>query len=204
MTTTLVAAIDSRRLVLRADDAPCLDLALDEGGRHRLVVDDIADARRAVASLESCPGVGVLTASGSLPGAMTVAESLALALRYGQEDIDARDDEREMEAALQLCGLTSQRIATLGREQPMKLARMERWTIGLARWLLRPPVLLVIDRLFAGLTRREAVALTATQAIYHRRHPFRTALFVDLDSHELPELPECRSVTHLAEAACPC
>ena len=58
--------------------------------------------------------------------------------------------------------------------------------------------------LFAGLTRREAVALTATQAIYHRRHPFRTALFVDLDSHELPELPECRSVTHLAEATCPC
>ena len=204
MTTTLVAAIDSRRLVLRADDAPCLDLALDEGGRHRLVVDDIADARRAVASLESCPGVGVLTASGSLPGAMTVAESLALALRYGQEDIDARDDEREMEAALQLCGLTSQRIATLGREQPMKLARMERWTIGLARWLLRPPELLVIDRLFAGLTRRQADGLIALEAIYHARHPFRTALFVDLDSHELPELPECRSVTHLVETPCPC
>lgn len=204
MSTSFAAAIEARRLVLRAAASPCLDLPLDEGGRHRLVVEDIAGARRVVASLESCPGVGVLTASGSLPGAMTVAESLALALRYGQQDIDARDDEREMETALQLCGFAPQRIAVLGREQPMKLARMERWTIGLARWLLRPPELLVIDRLFAGLTRREAVALTATQAIYHRRHPFRTALFVDLDSHELPELPDCLSVTHLAEAACPC
>lgn len=204
LNSALVASIDARRLMLRAGEAPCLDLALDEGGRHRLVVEDIASARRAVASLESCPGVGVLTATGSLPGAMTVAESLALALRYGHEDIQLGDDEHEMEAALQLCGLSPQRIATLGSEQPMKLARAERWTIGLARWLLRPPELLVIDRLFAGLTRREAEALTATQAIYHRRHPFRTALFVDLDSHELPELPDCRSVTHLAEAACPC
>lgn len=204
LNSTLVAAIDARRLVLSAGDAFRLELALDEGGRHRLVVEDIASARRAVASLESCPGVGVLTATGSLPGAMTVAESLALALRYGQEETEPGDDEHEMEAALQLCGLTPQRIATLGSEQPMKLARAERWTIGLARWLLRPPELLVIDRLFAGLTRREAEELTATEAIYHRRHPFRTALFVDLDSHELPELPECRSVTHLAEAPCPC
>lgn len=204
LNSTLVAAIDARRLVLSAGDAFRLELALDEGGRHRLVVEDIASARRAVASLESCPGVGVLTATGSLPGAMTVAESLALALRYGQEETEPGDDEHEMEAALRLCGLTPQRIATLGSEQPMKLARAERWTIGLARWLLRPPELLVIDRLFAGLTRREAEELTATEAIYHRRHPFRTALFVDLDSHELPELPECRSVTHLAEAPCPC
>ena len=141
MTERLVASIDARRLVLRAGDTPCLDLALDEGGRHRLVVDDIADARRVVASLESCPGVGVLTAAGSLPGAMTVAESLALALRYGQEDIDAQDDEHEMETALQLCGLSPQRIATLGKEQPMKLARMERWTraAAIASWSTTSP-----------------------------------------------------------------
>jgi ABC-type Mn2+/Zn2+ transport system ATPase subunit len=86
----------------------------------------------------------------------------------------------------------------------MSLPRAERWTIGLARWLLRPPELLVIDRLFAGPDTARGGTLIATQAIYHRRHPFRTALFVDLDSHELPELPECRSVTHLAEVSCHC
>jgi len=204
MTAGLVAAIVGRRLRLHADGASCLDLALDEGGRHRLVVEGVADARRVVATLEACPGVGVLTAAGSLPGAMTVAESLALALRYGQEEIDAEDDEREMEAALLLCGLTPQRVAVLGGEQPMKLPRLERWAIGLARWLLRPPELLVVDRPFAGMTRREAESLIATEAVYHRRHPFRTALFVDLDSHELPDLPDCRSVIHLAEDPCHC
>jgi hypothetical protein len=32
-------------------------------------------------------------------------------VRYGQEEVDAEDDEREMEAALRLCGLSPQRIA---------------------------------------------------------------------------------------------
>ncbi|MBK8760684.1 MAG: hypothetical protein IPM03_09670 [Sulfuritalea sp.] len=204
MSVGLHASIIARRLVLRVDGASFLELPLDEGGRHRLVVEDIAAARRVVAGLEACPGVGVLTAAGSLPGAMTVAESLALVLRYGQEEVDERDDEREMEAALRLCGLAPQRIAVLGGEQPMKLPRLERWAIGLARWLLRPPELLVIDRPFAGLTRREADVLIATEAIYHRRHPFRAALFVDLDSHELPELPDCCGTSHLTEAPCHC
>lgn len=200
----LDTSIEARQLVLREGEAVRLVLPLDQGGRHRLVVADAAAARQVVAGLEACDGVGILTATGSLPGAMTVAESLALALRYGQDVIDVRDDEREMEIALQLCGLSSQRIPALGGEQPMRLPRMERWAIGLARWMLRPPELLVIDRLFAGLTRREADALIAVQATYHRRHPFRTALFVDLDSHELPELPECRSLTYFAEDSCPC
>ena len=51
---------------------------------------------------------------------------------------------------------------------------------------------------------READVLIATEAIYHRRHPFRAALFVDLDSHELPELPDCRGTSHLTEAPCHC
>lgn len=201
---TLVASIEARQLVLREGEAVRLALPLDQGGRHRLVVEDVPTAKCVVSALEACADVGILPASGSLPGAMTVAESLALALRYGQDVVDMQDDEREMEHALALCGLSPQRILALGGEQPMRLPRMERWAIGLARWMLRPPELLVIDRLFAGLTRREADALIAVQAAYHRRHPFRTALFVDLDSHELPELPECRSLTHFAEDSCPC
>jgi ABC-type branched-subunit amino acid transport system ATPase component len=92
----------------------------------------------------------------------------------------------------------------------MNLERTERWAVGFARCLLRPPELLVIDRLFAGLSRREANALIAVEAAYHQRHPFRPVLFVDLDSHELPALPDCRTLTELAEltetaeAPCPC
>lgn len=204
MSARLDAALEGRRLALQVDGAARLTLALDQGGRHRLVVADAETARRAVAVLEACPGVGVLTAAGSLPGAMTVAESLSLVLRYAPDEIDPDDDERELETALRLCGLPPERIATLGEEQPMKLGRVERWSVGLARWLLRPPELLVIDRMFAGLTRREAEALLAVEAVFHQRHPFRPALFIDLDSHELPALADCRTLANLAETPCHC
>lgn len=201
MSPTFATTLEGRHLSLRVGNTVRLSLPLDQGGRHRLVVDDAAMAQRVVAALERCPGVGVLPAGGGLLGAMTVAENFTLALRYASETPDLRDDERELETSLQLCGLAAERIATLGRDQPMKLERNERWTLGFARYLLRPPELLVIDRLFGGLTRREANALLAVEAIYHQRHPFRPVLFVDLDSHELPELPECQTLTELSELA---
>ena len=138
---------------------------------------------------------------GGLLGALTVAENFALALRYDADADDPRDWEAELEAALLLCGVPAHRIAVLGRERPMNLDRTERWTVGFVRHLLRPPELLVIDRLFAGLARRQADALIAVESAYHRRHPFRAVLFVDLDGHELPELPDRRSLSELTENA---
>ena len=199
MTTALAARMEGRRFIMTDGDTPCLTLPLDQGGRHRLVVGDSATAHAVVAALEACPGVRILPGGGGLLGALTVAENFALALRYDADADDPRDWETELEAALLLCGVPAHRIAALGRERPMNLDRTERWTVGFVRHLLRPPELLVIDRLFAGLARRQADALIAVESAYHRRHPFRAALFVDLDGHELPELPDCNSLFELTE-----
>jgi ABC-type transporter Mla maintaining outer membrane lipid asymmetry ATPase subunit MlaF len=204
MSNEFTATIEGRELFLAADEVRQMSLSLDQGGRHRLVIADSASAGQVVAALESCPGVGVLPADGGLLGALTVADNFALALRYGSEFDDSLRDEQDLAAALKLCGLTAERVAMLGRAQPMNLDRIERWTLGFVRWLLRPPELLVIDRLFVGLARRQADALIALEMVYYRRHPFRAVLFVDLDSHELPELPQCRSLTRLAETPCHC
>ena len=201
MSPGLHATVEARRLSLSDGSAVRLVLPLDEGGRHRLVAADPATAQRVVEALERCPGVGVLPGDGGLLGAMTVAENFALALRYDADPDDPRAGEGDLGTALQLCGLAAQRIAALGRERPMNLERTERWTLGFARCLLRPPGLLVIDRLSAGLARRQADALVAVEAVYHRRYPFRPVLFIDLDGHELPELPDCRTLTRLAEPA---
>ena len=201
MTTSLSTRMEGRRLVMADGDTPCLTLPLDQGGRHRLVVGDSATAHAVVAALEACPGVRILPGGGGLLGALTVAENFALALRYDADADDPRDWEAELEAALLLCGVPAHRIAVLGRERPMNLDRTERWTVGFVRHLLRPPELLVIDRLFAGLARRQSDALIAVESAYHRRHPFRAVLFVDLDGHELPELPDRRSLSELTENA---
>ncbi len=201
MTTSLSTRMEGRRLVMADGDTPCLTLPLDQGGRHRLVVGDSATAHAVVAALEACPGVRILPGGGGLLGALTVAENFALALRYDADADDPRDWEAELEAALLLCGVPAHRIAVLGRERPMNLDRTERWTVGFVRHLLRPPELLVIDRLFAGLARRQSDAVIAVESAYHRRHPFRAVLFVDLDGHELPELPDRRSLSELTENA---
>ena len=201
MTTSFTTRMEGRRFIMTDGDTPCLTLPLDQGGRHRLVVGDSATAHAVVAALEACPGVRILPGGGGLLGALTVAENFALALRYDADADDPRDWETELEAALLLCGVPAHRIAVLGRERPMNLDRTERWTVGFVRHLLRPPELLVIDRLFAGLARRQSDARIAVEATYHRRHPFRAVLFVDLDGHELPELPDRRSLSELTENA---
>lgn len=185
--------LERRTLVLSVDDAQRLVVPLDQGGRHRIVAPDAASVGEIVAALETCPGVGVLPANGGLLGTMTVAENFALALRYGADPQDdaAGDWQHALQLALEICGLSPERIQSIARERPLGLARSERWLIGFVRNLLRPPELLVFDRTFGGLSRRQAEAVIALEAVYHDFHPFRPTLFVDVDAHELPAVPDC-------------
>lgn len=190
---SLVVRLEQRTLVLSSDGEQRLVIPLDQGGRHRIVAPDAAAVGEVVAAFEVCPGVGVLPANGGLLGAMTVAENFALALRYGADPQDdtAGEWQHALQLAFQLCGLPEERIRSIGRERPMSLERVERWMIGLVRNLLRPPELLVLDRIFGGLSRRQAEAVIALEAVYHDVHPFRPTLFVDIDAHELPAVPDC-------------
>lgn len=190
---SLVARIEQRTLVLTSDGERRLAIALDQGGRHRIIVPDAASAADVVAALETCPGVGVLPANGGLLGTMTIAENFALALRYGADPREdaATDWQHALQLAFEQCGLPPERISSIGRERPLALERIERWLIGFVRNLLRPPELLVLDRVFGGLSRRQAEAIITLEAVYHDFHPFRPTLFVDIDAHELPVVPDC-------------
>lgn len=203
---TLEVRIEQRRLRLGCDGESLLTIPLDQGGRHRIVVPDAATARLAVEALEACPGVGILPANGGLLGAMTVAENFALALRYGADprEESSADWQHALQLAFELCGMPQERIGSIGRARPMSLDHVERWLVGLVRNLLRPPELLVLDRIFSGLSRRQAETLIRLEAVYHDFHPFRPTLFVDIDTHELPTVPDCLNRLELEAHACPC
>jgi ABC-type transporter Mla maintaining outer membrane lipid asymmetry ATPase subunit MlaF len=202
----LSVRLEQRTLVLASDGEQRMMIPLDQGGRHRIVAPDAATVGEVVAAFEACPGVGVLPANGGLLGAMTVAENFALALRYGADpQDDAADDwQHALQLAFELCGLPPERILSIGRERPIGLERLERWLIGFVRNLLRPPELLVLDRVFGGLSRRQAETIITLEAVYHDLHPFRPTLFVDIDSHELPAVPDCMNRLDLETLACPC
>lgn len=198
--------LEQRSLVLSTADQQHLVIPLDRGGRYRIVAPDEATVQSVVDAFETCAGVGVLPADGGLLGAMTVAENFSLALRYGANPRDdaASEWQHALELAFQVCGLPAERILSIGRERPMNLDRTERWLVGFVRNLLRPPELLVLDRIFGGLSRREAVTVLGLEAVYHDFHPFRPALFVDIDAHELPVVPDCLNYLELETFACPC
>jgi len=203
---SLCVQLEQRTLVLTCDGEQRLMIPLDQGGRHRIVAPDAATIQCVVDAFETCSGVGILPASGGLLGAMTVAENFALALRYGADPQDdaASEWQHALQLAFQLCGVPQERIGSIGRERPMSLERVERWLIGFVRNLLRPPELLVLDRIFGGLSRRQAEAVIALEAVYHDVHPFRPTLFVDIDSHELPAVPDCLNRLELEAIECPC
>jgi ABC-type branched-subunit amino acid transport system ATPase component len=199
------AALQGRELVLTDAGSPLLTVPLDKGGRYRLVASDVATIEGLLPALEAVSGVSVLPSEGGLLGAMTVSANLSLALRYGV-DADAAmvgEWEHGLQMAFELCGLSEDRIRSIGREQPMKLDRIERWLIGYVRYLMRPCELLVLDRIFAGLSRQQSQAVIALEAVYHEFHPFRATLFVDLDAHALPEIADCRATHELEALACP-
>lgn len=203
---TVTVKLEQRNLVLSSDEQQRLMIPLDRGGRYRIVAPDAATVQSVVDAFETCAGVGVLPAGGGLLGAMTVAENFSLALRYGADPRErpAAEWQHALQLAFQLCGLPEERIQDIGRERPMSLQRTERWLVGLVRNLLRPPELLLLDRVFGGLSRREAETVLGLEAVYHDFYPFRPAVFVDIDTHELPAVPNCLSHLELETLACPC
>lgn len=199
------ATLQGRELTLTGEGGPLLSVPLDQGGRYRVVAPDVTHLELVLQALEAVPGVSVLPAEGGLLGAMSVSANLSLALRYGV-DADAamlRDWEDALQQAFRLCGLSEDRIRSIGREHPVNLDRMDRWLVGYVRYLLRPPEVLVLDRIFAGLSRRQAESVIAMESVYHEFHPFRPTLFVDLDTHGLPEIADCRTTFELEAAVCP-
>lgn len=199
------ATLEQRQLILRREAQTVMSLALDQGGCYRLVGPELPEIEAVVAALEAVPGVTVLSPEGGLLGAMTVSANLSLALRYGHE-VDAaslREWEHKLHLAFRLCGISAERLRSLGRELPMHMERLERWLVGFVLQLMRPSELLVLDRAFAGLSRRQAEAVIVLESVYHEFHPFRPTLFVDLDAHGLPSLPQCRASVELEVQACP-
>ncbi|MDP3699999.1 MAG: hypothetical protein Q8R72_03745 [Hylemonella sp.] len=199
MTVAFEARLAHRQVLLLQDGQTLLSLPLDRGGRYRLVVPDMASIDAAVVALEALPDVAVLPADGGLLGAMSVSANLSLALRYGREPdtFKLSEWEHKLQLAFRLCGVSEDRLPGLGREQPMRLDRMERWRVGFVLQLMRPSELLVLDRAFNGLSRGQAEVVIALESVYHEFHPFRPTLFVDLDAHGLPDLPQCHATAVL-------
>lgn len=176
-----------------------LEIALDHGMQAHLVLAATAEADALIRACEAVPAMGLLPADGGLPATLPVATSLALALTWDREPALGSSWDQRLELAFTLCGFTTEESAALGRRRPLDLPRMTRWRLGLIRHLVRPPDLLILDRVFDGLAPAEANIIHDGLALFHTLHPFRATLRIDLAAHDAsrgtlsPEAVPCPS-----------
>lgn len=200
MTTRWTVRFAQRQVTLAGTDGQ-LTLALDQGERQRLVVSDAAAADALVATLAECPGTGILPAGGGLPGGFSITENLALALAWNDPAATQTVDTL-LQSAFEWCGFNRGDLGQLGRRRLLELSPAERWRIGLVRFLVRPPELLVFDRLTAACTFAEAKTVEDGVALYHAVHPFRSSVRIKLAGPMTPALPEAPS--HFADSRVSC
>jgi ABC-type branched-subunit amino acid transport system ATPase component len=194
--------VQSRSITLQPADGIAIVIRLDHGGSYNLMCPHANEVETLVAELELTPGVAILPQDGGLLGRMTVAENLSLALGFGRADEESSQAEYEadLRTALRLCGVSDMRLATIGWEKPIVMDTVDRWMIGLIRNILVPPELLVIDRVYAGLSRIQAKAVAGIEAVFRKYHPFRPVLWLDVESHVSHVLQPARANNE--DAAC--
>jgi hypothetical protein len=199
-------ALTGRQIQLSIGGDPLLSIPLDAGGIYRLRVQSSKEVDDVVSAIESIANVAVLPADGGVLNGLTVFENLDLPLHYGVAAIELADGQWQSDAylAMRYCGMDENQLTALGNTVCADLSETHRWMVGLVRNVLRPPDLLVMDRTFSGLSRQHVDSRVAMQSVFHTFHPFRPALFIDVDSYELPQLPQCKKEFELRAALCPC
>ena len=200
----LNASLRDRVLELILQSQRRLRLALDHGAGVRIVVGHSDDVPPILRSLEPLSGVSVLPADGGLLGGTSVAGHFALALgQHGTAQDEVRGAwEYRLLMAWQMCGVGEAEARRLGRALPQTLTQSERWLSGLVLQMLRPLDVLVVDRAFAQLSRREMTHVCGHLEAFRRFHPFRPLLLIDVDVPGLPELPWLRETVMWEEATC--
>ena len=190
---------DSRGLILPLpwDSAGSgLTIRLDCGATYRTICQTSAQAQLILDYLEGCDGVAIVGQDGGLLNHLSLRENLRLPSTYHLSGSSLADIDRDTLDLLFACDHVKS-AETLERwmcSSPSSLSRLEKRLAAFVRALLSRPQILVLDHVFAGLTRSEVERVLDWRRRFHQYFPFRTLIFVDSDVHGLPDLADCVSV----------
>lgn len=200
------ACLHGRTLTLTLAPGQTLRLPLDHGRGARVVVSNDDSVGPLLRCVESIAGVSLLPMEGGLLAGMRVSTHFALALGlHGAVADEGRPAlDHRLRLAWAVCGVGENEARRLGRSMPQALTTGERWLCGLVLQMLRPFDVLVVDRPFARLSRREMAQACERLDAFRCFNPFRPLLLVDVDVPGLPSLPWLRDTVVCEEVTCPC
>jgi ABC-type transporter Mla maintaining outer membrane lipid asymmetry ATPase subunit MlaF len=181
----------SQRLVALSSRAGGLEveltLELDRGHRYRILAE--GPLRASLCSQLSSKGLAaVVSPDGGLIGNLRVWENITLPLEWhGARRDDLWDRVR---AILHQLGFTDDQAARLCQAMPDALSAFEARAALFTRGLLVSPELLVFDRLFVGLGRRDSERAATFQSVLEATLPSRTSVYLEEDDPPFASVPE--------------
>jgi ABC-type transporter Mla maintaining outer membrane lipid asymmetry ATPase subunit MlaF len=176
----------ANNILLQCGGGP-LSIAPASGRTYRVVARDAAACNRLVRDALRSPHPELVPRMGGLLAGLSVLENILLPAIYhrrvaerGVADVVYREFEGCGLARAQAEGLCSRAVTELGA--------FDRRLVALVRALLMRPAALLLERVFDGLTERDAARAARFGQYYRHAVPAGTVVFFDLAGMACPDV----------------
>jgi ABC-type transporter Mla maintaining outer membrane lipid asymmetry ATPase subunit MlaF len=173
-------------ILLQCGGTP-LSIAAASGKTYRIVARDAAACNRLVNEALRGPLAELVPRMGGLLAGLTVTENILLPAVYHRRVAD-RDVAELVYRGFEACGLERAQADALCARPVPELGAFDRRLVALVRSLLMRPAVLLLERLFDGLTARDAERAARFGAHFRRAVPGGTLVFFELAGMPCPDV----------------
>jgi ABC-type transporter Mla maintaining outer membrane lipid asymmetry ATPase subunit MlaF len=173
-------------IVLHCSGAP-LRIAPASGRTYRVVARNAAACNRLVNDALRGPLAELVPRMGGLLAGLSVLENVVLPAVYHRRVAD-RDVAEHVYRGFEICGLERAQADALSSRPVPALGAFDRRLVALVRSLLMRPAVLLLERLFEGLTAGDADRAARFGEHYRRAVPGGTLVFFDLAGMACPDV----------------
>jgi ABC-type sugar transport system ATPase subunit len=170
-----------------AGDAAPLHIAPGSGRSYRVTARNEAILSRLVREALNCPAAELVPRSGGLLSNLSVLENIVLPGVYHRRVATAGIAERVYEV-FAACELDRSQAEALCERAVPDLDAFERRLVMVARSLLMRPAVLLMERIFEGLTARDMERVAGFGGFYRRAVAGGTVVYFDLAGMPCPEI----------------
>ena len=186
-TADYAAAFPDTILLRCGHDESPLRIVPASGATYRIIAADAAACSRLVQEILRSPHAELLPRSGGLLSKLSVLENVVLPAAYHGRIASKQLAER-VYYEFDVCGLARPEAEAFCARAAPELNQFERRLAALVRCLIMRPAVLVMERLFEGLTTHDMARVARFGEYYRRSVPTGTAIVLDLAGMRCPEI----------------
>lgn len=176
----------SESIVLQCSGAP-LQIAPASGRTYRVVARNAAACGRLVNEALRVPVAELVPRMGGLLAGLTVLENVLLPAVYHHR-VPGQEVAAQVYRAFEACGLEQTQADAMCERRVPDLGAFDRRLVALVRSLLMRPAVLLLERVFEGLTAVDAERAARFGSHYRRAVPGGTLVYFDLAGMSCPDV----------------